>query len=229
MGWNTCTRCDVWTEGLECPKCGNPIGPGSIERRFGAVPSSFLDPRQKYWQKYKRKWHERGIKEDAEDDPHLCALMYRWFAPKWGGHVLDPFAGDATKGIVAAYLGFRFTGIVGGPEEASRNERELEAMRAKAPPHRVELLARAKWICGELPEGDRYDLIFTTVPRHVLPSIWYQCVYTPDFKDVPGSLFAPQYEEAWVQAVARLNDNRNVVVRVWDDNLNPVNDRGGTL
>jgi len=221
MGWNTCTRCDVWTTELECPKCGNPIGPGALERRFGAVPLTFLDPRKKNWQERKRKWHERGIKEDAEDDPHLCALMYRWFAPKWGGHVLDPFAGDATKGIVAAYCGFRFTGIVGWPEEASRNQRELEAVRAKAPPHRAELLARAKWICGGLPEGERYDLIFTTVPRHIHPGIVDQylsgCACTLSaFENTPRSVFWPQYEEAWAQSIARLKDNRSVVVNIGD-------------
>jgi hypothetical protein len=43
-------------------------------------------------------------------DPVLCELVYRWFCPD-RGTILDPFAGESTKGIVAAYLGFHYVGV----------------------------------------------------------------------------------------------------------------------
>ena len=43
-------------------------------------------------------------------DPVLCELAYRWFTPP-AAHILDPFAGGSVRGIVAAKLGRRYTGI----------------------------------------------------------------------------------------------------------------------
>lgn len=43
-------------------------------------------------------------------DPVLCELLYRWFCPT-GGRILDPFAGGSVRGIVAAYLGYKYVGI----------------------------------------------------------------------------------------------------------------------
>jgi hypothetical protein len=54
-------------------------------------------------------------------DPVLCELVYRWFCVP-GGHVLDPFAGESTKGIVASYLRFKYTGIDLRPEQVAANE-----------------------------------------------------------------------------------------------------------
>jgi DNA modification methylase len=56
-------------------------------------------------------------------DPVLCELVYRWFCPS-GGHVLDPFAGGSVRGIVAAYLGYDYTGI-------DLREEQIEANRAQ--------------------------------------------------------------------------------------------------
>lgn len=54
-------------------------------------------------------------KESAEQgtsifDPALCEVLYRWFVPD-GGSILDPFAGGSVRGIVANYLGYKYTGI----------------------------------------------------------------------------------------------------------------------
>lgn len=43
-------------------------------------------------------------------DPVLCELAYRWWSPP-GGTVLDPFAGGSVRGLVAAALGRRYTGV----------------------------------------------------------------------------------------------------------------------
>ena len=70
-------------------------------------------------------------------DPVLCELIYRWFAPE-KGHILDPFAGEATKGIVATYMGFQYTGIELRQEQIEANE--SQAVRIDVQP---------RWICGD--------------------------------------------------------------------------------
>lgn len=43
-------------------------------------------------------------------DPVLCEIGYRWYCPK-GGSILDPFAGGNTRGVVAAFFGYKYTGV----------------------------------------------------------------------------------------------------------------------
>jgi tRNA G10 N-methylase Trm11 len=43
-------------------------------------------------------------------DPALCEVLYHWFCES-GGNILDPFAGGSVRGIVANYLGYKYTGI----------------------------------------------------------------------------------------------------------------------
>lgn len=72
-------------------------------------------------------------------DPVLTELMYRWFCPP-GGHVLDPWAGGSVRGLVAARLGRRYTGIELREEQVAANREQgglasgpLPAMLAAAP------------------------------------------------------------------------------------------------
>lgn len=60
-------------------------------------------------------------------DPALCELMYRWFCPE-GGTILDPFAGGSVRGIVANYLGFKYTGIDIRPEQIESNRQQAQAI-----------------------------------------------------------------------------------------------------
>lgn len=49
-------------------------------------------------------------------DPHLAELLYSWFCPP-GGLVVDPCAGGAVRGLVAAHLGYRYLGVdLSGPQ-----------------------------------------------------------------------------------------------------------------
>ncbi len=68
------------------------------------------------------------VKADACDvsggtsifDPVLSEILYRWFVPK-GGHILNPMSGEATHGIVAGHLGYKFTGVELRPEQSESN------------------------------------------------------------------------------------------------------------
>jgi 1-aminocyclopropane-1-carboxylate deaminase/D-cysteine desulfhydrase-like pyridoxal-dependent ACC family enzyme len=67
-------------------------------------------------------------------DPVLCELVYRWFAPS-SGSVLDPFAGGSVRGLIAAFLGYRYTGIELRAEqvEANRVQASTVLSRHEAP------------------------------------------------------------------------------------------------
>lgn len=56
-------------------------------------------------------------------DPVLCELAYRWFCPK-SGHVINPTAGESVYGIVAAYLGYKYTGVELRPEQVAANRQQ---------------------------------------------------------------------------------------------------------
>lgn len=53
-------------------------------------------------------------------DPSLTEVLYHWFCDK-GGSILDPFAGGSVRGIVANYLGYKYTGIELRQEQVDSN------------------------------------------------------------------------------------------------------------
>jgi hypothetical protein len=76
-------------------------------------------------------------------DPALCELMYRWFCPD-GAEVIDPFAGGSVRGIVANYLGLKYTGI-------DIRQEQVDANRANA----LEILPvnnQPQWYTGDSNE-----------------------------------------------------------------------------
>lgn len=140
-------------------------------------------------------------------DPVLVELVYRWFCPT-GGKILDPFAGESTKGIVSEYLGYPYTGIELRAEQIAANEAQAEIIKLQP-----------KWILGDsekigqlLPAGEMYDLIFTSPPYYDLE------IYSESEKD--GSAFETYekfmqwYKNIFEQFIARLNENRFLVVKI---------------
>jgi DNA modification methylase len=203
--------------------------PRPLSEQFGVPPFTVLDARQGDWLNRKRFWHAQGVsgghneqlngsqpKTDTESfsassvfDPVLAECVYRWFAPK-GGRVLDPFAGEPTKGIVAAKTGLDYIGIDLRDEQVEENRK-----RAK------KLGVSATWWCGDsaklttlVPSKERFDLIFTSPPYYDLE------IYSKSKKD--GSAFETYdrflawYQDIFRQAVARLKPNRFLVVKVGD-------------
>lgn len=65
-------------------------------------------------------------------DPVLAELSYRWFSPP-GGSVLDPFAGGAVRGVVAAMLGRSYTGIDLGGAQLKANRKQWSMIAKQAP------------------------------------------------------------------------------------------------
>lgn len=211
---------------------------GALTERFLVPPFTVLDARHGYWQERKQQWAALGIHGEAgrgEDlaykvqriretyagkasmggtsvfDPVLCEIAYRWFNVP-AGHVLDPFAGESTKGLVAARLGYPYTGVELRAEQVAANQEQAARLAGK-------LDALPNWIEGDsadvgklLPDGQTYDLVFTSPPYYDLET------YSAKAED--GSAM-PTYAEflEWFtsvlhQCVQRLNPDRFVVLKV---------------
>jgi DNA modification methylase len=104
-----------------------------LRDKFIEPPFSILDSKTGNWQRRKKEWISRGLKSEVGRDsvvinmgtekkeknsaayvsvfdPALCEVLYNWFCPELG-NILDPFAGGSVRGIVANFLGFKYTGI----------------------------------------------------------------------------------------------------------------------
>lgn len=64
-------------------------------------------------------------------DPVLCELAYRWFSPP-GGSVLDPFAGGSVRGIVAAKVGRKYTGVDLSDRQIAANRKQAAVILSSA-------------------------------------------------------------------------------------------------
>ena len=135
-------------------------------------------------------------------DPVLCELIYRWFCPG-NGEILDPFAGGSVRGIVANYLGYKYTGIDLRPEQIDANLEQGNTITPANIPN---------WICGnslnigELINNQKFDLVFSCPPYYDLE------IYSDNPNDLSNYKsyedFLADYYSIIKQSVALLNDNR---------------------
>jgi len=204
----------------------------TLAEKFGAPPFSVLDAKQGYFMNRQRAWEGLGISGEAgRDDEHApalgsslnrfgqrtdksvfnCALtetMYQWFAPP-GGRILDPFAGGSPRGIVAAKLGYGYTGIELRPGLVEENRRQAQKIGVNP-----------TWVCGDsaklsghVGETEEFDLIFTCPPYFDLER--YTEAHSEDLSNCKTyDAFMLLYEFIFNQAVARLKEDRFAVVVV---------------
>ena len=94
-------------------------------------------------------------------DPALCEVLYKWFCCD-GGAILDPFAGGSVRGIVAHYLGYKYTGIDIRHEQIESNVEQAVSILAED--------NQPTWIVGDSNEvlsdikGEDFDLVFSCPP-----------------------------------------------------------------
>lgn len=142
-------------------------------------------------------------------NPALAELMYEWFLEK-GDHILDPFAGGSVRGIVANYLGYKYTGV-------DIREEQVEANRNQA----LDILPvnnQPQWYVGDsLVVIDElnliYDCIFTCPPYFDLE------VYS----DIDGDLsimsydnFIKTYKSILLKCINKLKINGFFIIVVGD-------------
>lgn len=131
-------------------------------------------------------------------DPVLTELAYRWFCPP-NGSILDPFAGGSVRGIVAAHLGYKYTGLDLRVEQIAANIEQGERLTPDNMP---------TWIVGDsaqdLPAGP-FDMVFSCPPYVDLE------VYSDNPLDISTMSYADflaVYRSIIAQSVARLRDDR---------------------
>lgn len=166
---------DLFGEKIET----NPL----LRDKFIEPPFSVLDTKSGNWQRRKNLWKKLGIKSElgrdasvinmdtkAKEknktsytsifDPALCEVLYHWFVNE-NESILDPFAGGSVRGIVANYLGYKYTGIELRPEQVESNrEQALDILEVNNQP---------QWYVGDsnrvLDElNNKYDFIFSCPP-----------------------------------------------------------------
>lgn len=136
-------------------------------------------------------------------DPVLAEVAYRWFCPT-AGQVYDPFAGGSVRGIVAARLGLKYTGIDLRKEQVEANETQAARLiKRKAD--------RPTWITGDslnvatLAPALQADMIFSCPPYADLE------VYSDDPQDLSTmewDEFVRAYRTIIREAVEKLRDHR---------------------
>ena len=165
---------------------GNDILKDPILRdKFIEPPFSVLDTQSGNWQRRKNLWKSLGIRSEvgrkenllnfsktiikqtgldgtSTFDPALCEVIYKWFCPE-GGRILDPFAGGSVRGIVANYLGYRYTGIDIRQEQIDSNRDQAHDI--------LEINNHPNWYVGDsnkvLDEDWKvvgFDFIFSCPP-----------------------------------------------------------------
>lgn len=210
----------------------------ALRERFIEPPFSVLDTKRGEWQNRKRAWKNLGIKSEVgrEDvvvinnsfdsekygrgemaevsifDPALCEVMYNWFCEQ-GGTILDPFSGGSVRGIVANYLGYKYTGIdIRQGQITSNIEQGLEILKDEEQP---------EWICGDsnevlddiLMKNAKYDFIFSCPPYADLE------VYSDlkgDISNKEYSEFVEMYTSIIVKSCSKLKNNRYACFIVGD-------------
>jgi len=134
-------------------------------------------------------------------DPVMCELAYRWFCPK-EGEIADPFAGGSVRGIVANFLGYKYTGIDLNGEQIEENKRQGEAILGKD--------NMPTWITGNSLNIDKLykgkaDFIFSCPPYFDLEQ------YTDDPTDLSNlswEQFNKEYKQIIQKSCDLLKDNR---------------------
>ena len=94
-------------------------------------------------------------------DPALCEVLYHWFCDE-GGTILDPFAGGSVRGIVANYLGYKYSGIDIRQEQVDSNrEQAMDILPIENQP---------QWYVGDSNEllndnwNTKFDMVMSCPP-----------------------------------------------------------------
>ena len=146
-------------------------------------------------------------------DPVLCEIAYRWFNIPHG-EILDPFAGGSVRGIVAAMLGYNYTGVDLREEQVLANYNNSEELSSHYPHGQIP----PTWICGDSCNIDKMiegtaDMIFSCPPYADLE------VYSDDPKDLSNmdyESFLRAYRTIIRRSCDKLKEDRFAVFVVGD-------------
>lgn len=150
-------------------------------------------------------------------DPVLAEIVFSWFLPlNQTAHILDPFAGGPTAGIVAAILGHRFTGYELRADQVAANyEAAAQLWRDIGDPKH-----KPEWIHGDcarlIPERHpqpTFDLVFSSPPYGDLE------VYSDlpeDLSNMDADTFRATYARILTAVTQALKPRRCLALMVGD-------------
>jgi tRNA1(Val) A37 N6-methylase TrmN6 len=199
---------------------------GTLRERYGEVPVSILDTTTKHWIARKNKWLSLGIKSEENRvihkpfskncakfqggreshkhvsvfDATLTELMYKWFCPS-NSEILDPFAGGSVRGIIANYLGHKYTGVELRNEQVESNRQQgLDILDVNNQP---------QWLVGDSEDliselQPKYDMIFSCPPYFNLE------IYSKlpdDLSNMNYDQFKIKYKSIIEKSCDKLKDN----------------------
>ena len=148
-------------------------------------------------EEYEKKYGRKPMEGTSIFDPALCELIYNWYCPE-NGTILDPFAGGSVRGIVANYLGYKYTGIDIRQEQIDSNrEQALKLLPVDKQPQYY--VGDSNVVLTELIP--MYDLVFSCPPYADLE------VYSEmkeDLSTMEYNEFIKVYAEIIKKAVAKL-------------------------
>jgi DNA modification methylase len=133
-------------------------------------------------------------------DPVLTEVCYKWFCPEKGA-IIDPFAGGSVRGVVASYLGYRYTGVDLRQEQVEANIAQATNINPNNLPN---------WIIGnslnikDIAPGE-YDFVFSCPPYFDLE------VYSDDPADLSNmdwNGFKDEYKKIIQRTLSLLKENR---------------------
>ncbi|MBL4876714.1 MAG: DNA methyltransferase [Cohaesibacteraceae bacterium] len=133
-------------------------------------------------------------------DPVLTELMYAWFSPV-GGKTLDPFAGGSVRGVVAALMDRKYTGVDISTTQIDANELQASRFKFKHKP---------KWKEGDAARlhkagiRGKYDFIFTCPPYGDLERY---SDHPDDISNMPYEVFLGAFRQSVIDAARFLNDD----------------------
>lgn len=130
-------------------------------------------------------------------NPALAELLYNWFLSE-GDEILDPFCGGSARGIVANYLGHKYTGIDIRQEQIDSNrEQAFDILPVNNQPQYY--VGDSLNVLDEFKK--QYDCIFTCPPYADLE------VYSDlpgDISNMPFEQFMSAYEAIIKKSIEKL-------------------------
>ena len=155
------------------------------------------------WEEFLEEYPEYNkLKGTSVFDPVLCELMYRWFCIE-NGKILDPFCGGSVRGVVAGYLGYKYTGIDIREEQITANKKQIEDI-LKVKQSNVNYISDDARNVDKI--NDNFDFIFTCPPYFNIEK------YSELENDISNindyNEFLKIYADIIKKAIDKLNSNR---------------------
>jgi len=179
---------------------GNPQSINIILKKEQAEK---LDNKKHSWEEFLEEYPEYNkLKSTSIFDPVLCELMYRWFCIE-NGKILDPFCGGSVRGVVAGYLGYKYTGIDIREEQITANKKQIEDI-LKVKQSNVNYISDDARNVDKI--NDNFDFIFTCPPYFNIEK------YSELENDISNindyNEFLKIYADIIKKAIDKLNSNR---------------------